>query len=623
MGWAWHDAGMKKTMFLALACAWAITNAGDDPAARVVYVQGLPRIQVDGANLPPFIVFPGGVENVWQRSWTEKCAAAGIRLYELVLPVPRYWKGEGRYDFSFLDENVRNLLSIAPDAYVMYQLRLDMEAWCTNHMQETIGYATGSADGKDQRLDRVLRPSIASAAFRAETAGVIDALAAYTASKAWGARVAGVRLCYGVYQEWGNFGFFESPDTGPAMTAEFRRWLRAKYGTDDALRKAWRDETATLATAAVPPRERRITPTHMLDPAADAWVVDYYRCHVEANIGLLRFLARTVKRAMPGRLAGAYFGYLLTTGPTEAANFSVDPVLAAPEIDFLSGPPPYNPGCRRSGGAFPTRSVATSYPAHGKLLLVEEDTRYHGMLEQEGVLRGRFARSLACADTREDRAVMRRNVLNAYFDRCGMQMRDPCPGWGRRPYSFDDAAVMAAFAEAMRIAEAAGPWAEDSGADAAVVVDEESRMLCDGAGRDCGPDASHRWEMLPISLSTTGVAYDIFTEAVFRRVSRPYRTVLHVADMPEAPRYSAGWLRAFAANGGCHRYVKPGCCFRRRGDKFMLNVGKPGTYAIDLPQDAAGRRVTELFTGRTYAAPHIELTTDGPETWLFRIEPGR
>ena len=592
----------------------------DGMSARIVYEAGRPRIQVNGESLLPFMAFPGGVENEFQFSWVKKCAAAGMRLYELVLPV-RYWKGDGVYDFSFLDVSARNLLELKPDAYIVYQLRLDIEAWCTNRLNEAIGYATGPVGGRDQRLERVLRPSVASVAFRREAARIIESLAAYTASRPWGARVAGVRLCYGVYQEWGYFAFFEAPDTGAAMTAEFRRWLRTQYGTDEALRKAWRDGEVTLATATVPGRERRIVPSHVLDPVADAWVVDYYRCHVQANIGLLRFLAQTVKRVFPGRLAGAYFGYLLTVGPTEAANFNVDDVLAAPEIDFLSSPPPYNSHCRRSGGAFPVRTVATSYPAYGKLLFVEEDTRYHRMLDMEGVLHGNFARSLACVDTREDKAVMRRNVLNTYFDRCGLQMRDPCPGWGARPYSFDDDAVMGAFAEAVRVAESAGPWTEDSGADVAVVVNEDSRMLRDGAPHDHGEDENHRWTMLPISLANTGMAYDILTEVQFRRTAKRYRIVVHMDDMPEAPRYSGGWVRLLVSKGA-HRYVKSGY-FRRRGDLFMLNVGKPGEYAVDLPPDTAGRRVTELFTGRTYEAPHIGLAASGPETWLFRIEPRR
>ncbi len=55
----------------------------------------------------------------------------------------------------------------------------------------------------------------------------------------------------------------------------------------------------------------------------------------------------------------------------------------------------------------------------------------------------------------------------------------------------------------------------------------------------------------------------------------------------------------------------------------MLNVGKPGEYAVDLPSDTAGRKVTELFTGHSYEAPHIGLAASGPETCLFRIEPRR
>lgn len=50
-----------------------------------------------------------------------------------------------------------------------------------------------------------------------------------------GSLVAGVRVAYGIYTEWHSYGMYEAPDTGTAMTAHFRNWLRSKYSSYDAL----------------------------------------------------------------------------------------------------------------------------------------------------------------------------------------------------------------------------------------------------------------------------------------------------------------------------------------------------------------------------------------------------
>lgn len=60
-------------------------------------------------------------------------------------------------------------------------------------------------------------------------------------------------------------------DFSPAMTACFRRWLRAKYGTDAALRAGWSMPGVTLDTAAVPPREDRARARGGREGCAAAW----------------------------------------------------------------------------------------------------------------------------------------------------------------------------------------------------------------------------------------------------------------------------------------------------------------------------------------------------------------
>ena len=82
----------------------------------------------------------------------------------------------------------------------------------------------------------------------------------------------------GIYGEWHYWGFVDhDPDTGKAMTAYFRNWLRNKYGTDKKLQQAWNSAQWTLETATVPGVEER-TKTQFgqfKDPKAERRVIDY------------------------------------------------------------------------------------------------------------------------------------------------------------------------------------------------------------------------------------------------------------------------------------------------------------------------------------------------------------
>jgi len=60
---------------------------------------------------------------------------------------------------------------------------------------------------------------------------------------------------------------FNPPDTwcdySPQALANFRAWLTAKYGSDEALRTAWISPTVTLAMAQIPRSQAEVTPTNV------------------------------------------------------------------------------------------------------------------------------------------------------------------------------------------------------------------------------------------------------------------------------------------------------------------------------------------------------------------------
>ncbi len=128
-----------------------------------------------------------------------------------------------------------------------------------------------------------------------------------------GDAVVGLHLAGGVYGEWHYWGFSHQPDTGPAMTARFRQWLKGKYGGNGALRAAWNDPQATLAAAGVPGLDERLRTDDGLfrDPRRQRKVIDYYQCQQELVADQVIHFCRTAKEHWPRHLiTGAFYGYL-------------------------------------------------------------------------------------------------------------------------------------------------------------------------------------------------------------------------------------------------------------------------------------------------------------------------
>jgi hypothetical protein len=180
------------------------------------------------------------------------------------------------------------------------------------------------------------------------------------------------------------------------MRRYFRDWLRTRYRGDlAAFRAAWRHApAATFETAEVPAAERQLEARlrTFRDPAAERDVIDYFAALADLCAGAVIDLCRAVKDATGGRrLAGAFYGYLLDLAWNggffkerpdsdystyqRSGHLGLKRVLASPHVDFLVSP--YSYGFRGMGGDSPSMLPAESVRLHGKLLLIEDDTRTH------------------------------------------------------------------------------------------------------------------------------------------------------------------------------------------------------------------------------------------------------
>lgn len=525
---------MKSVFSVLPAVVCAVGMGGlcagaEDPICRIVYQGHLPKVEVNGRIYEPdfrLTNYDDKTDPTYDNQALRHLAGVGFRFFRMYCEVDEAYHGDGQYDFSFLDGRAKHILDLVSDAFLEFTIRFNMEKWCAAHPSEIIQYAAGPADPKfpgDECTGRPVRPSVASDIYRTEALFAARAAAEWIRSRPWGARVVAVRPCWGIYTEWHTFGMYQAPDVGEAM------------------KRAFRGEVPSVA-------ERGCGAT-LLDPVKDRRILDYYGFMANLGSDFLLSLAHTFKVYLPGRLVGAYYGYIFTPHPPEGANAQLAKVLASPDIDFLSCPPIYSGETRLAGGSNMSRSVPSTFHRYGKLMLSEDDSRFHH-------IKGYVEANIVTRSPEESRAVMKRNYCNKLFDGCGIQLHDPNDQFAKRPYAFDDPHVLRALSESKAAFAKAGALPVESGNETVLVVSERERLRRDGAVKYSALTGL-LYYTVPQTLWRTGVAYDVVTLEDYLATKRTWRNVLflnvfHLTDGERAqlaakvrrPGTTAIWLAA-------------------------------------------------------------------------------
>ena len=296
------------------------------------------------------------------------------------------WTAPGEYDFSQLDERALMLLRENPNAYFFPRLYLHAPKWWSaTHPNDIV--LTDPGDGKPVPFLHAggkPAPSWASETWRRDTVEGLRRLIAHVEASPYADRVIGYHIASGTTEEWMMWGGNENQwvDFSPANTARFRVWLRDKYGTDKGLRAAWRDEAASLASAAIPLKaQRQHTELGSLrDPAKEQAVIDFYLYNSDLVADTICTFAKAVKDITRRRkIVGAFYGYLLQLCGEQrqqnAGHLALEKVLASPDVDFLTSPASY--AFRQLGGEGTSHfmSLFGSVKLHGKLWFDENDIR--------------------------------------------------------------------------------------------------------------------------------------------------------------------------------------------------------------------------------------------------------
>ena len=412
--------------------------------------------------------------------------AAGINLVAFdvgVAGTSPEWCGPGpghdeHFDFSTMAARYGRIIDANPDARFHLRVHFEMGG-AANQWWRDLYPDECELDSVGRRSTQ----SYASPLWRTQVKAFIRAHLTRLKEVGLADRVVAYQVGAGHTGEWVKGGTSMGTPCGDysrPMRDAFQVWLRRAYDENNvALHETWDDPNVTFDTAVVPDEAAQLNTAHwsFRDPSTEQRVIDYHRCLAELCADLIIDFCGTVKEVADGRiLAGAFYGYLMELawnagffgegpdapfGTTQrSGHLGLARVLRAPEVDFLVSP--YGYGFRGIGGLTCSMLPTESVRQHGKLYILEEDSRTYMAAPDAG-----FGRAGTLADSV---AVQKRSIAEALTRGMGIW-------WLGHPGHIDPIAEPS-FSDLLAQFQALGTFGlsldRTPSAEIAVIIDDDS-----------------------------------------------------------------------------------------------------------------------------------------------------
>lgn len=412
--------------------------ASEYPVAKVTRMpNGIPGITVNGEAVDPTQVW---VPEKWaggkiEANQLRNIRESGIPCVNIVLPLFRLaLQRDGSLDFSAVDNMIGFVLSQSPDACIMISVNVNLREanwWLKQNPAEQCRLENGSnligVYGSAGAYEIV--PSFGSQLWRRTTNDAMRKLVQHLRETPFAGRIIGFQPTGGISEEWFNFGSQQKnyTDYSEVSQADFRLWLKKKYGADAMLQAAWKRSDVTLDTATIPSvAERKESKLGIFyDPQTQRNVLDFHDYQHDLVIEVVLNLAKTIKEETRGNsIVGTFYGYTryIAGNPffCQASGHSrLGDFLASPYMDYHMAPDNY---CWRGvGDASGTMTVPWSSSVNGKIFFNQDDQRTPWST-QDGEAWGP-------ADARSVLSVMRREQMRSLAEGNVIQWFDFSRGW--------------------------------------------------------------------------------------------------------------------------------------------------------------------------------------------------
>jgi len=357
-----------------------VAGKTDLQMARFINIGTRPQLQFGNRFLDPaFYHYPGAT---WFPAVPQKDIL--IPNYTISIQLTDFWRSEGQYDFTQLDTQVAQLLTVCPDAIFMLSIHAYMPGWW---LQKNPDDTSASFSGEPPNTYENAQ-ALGSKKWLHDAEGPLRALISHIKQQPWANRIWGTSIEESRNGEW-FWGISAKREGKSAMSGfsladhqSFRTMLREKYKDEEALRKAWKQPDVTFENAKMPDPALAVNKGKgaLFNPETDAQLQDWFVFRNEVLADALLHFARLIKKETDGKwLCGAYYGYVMemadnnTRPQTHHGHNGFYRVAESPDIDFLRGPNRYRYRGTGLPGGF--MQPVTTFARHGKLIYLENDNR--------------------------------------------------------------------------------------------------------------------------------------------------------------------------------------------------------------------------------------------------------
>ena len=460
--------------------------------SRLGWAYNPPRLDENGKTV--MLVQDDSPERRFHRDFKN----AGVKIHSTILFSG--WVAPGKYDYSATDETLEKLFGGA-GADILYIPRIKLDpppAWCAENPEDTTVYYPGGLS-KEEIAELACTPAHDWSGMewpkgynaygnprdrvddRPNVRGLIG-LQSFSSEK-WlrdagealrrlirrieGGKYAKNVIAYHIaYGQTGETAFWRAwekndyrfGDYGINNLRAFYDWGIKKYGSREALAKAWKQPEISRGNVKLPTPMRR--ELHWNSHAEffraseeDRICIDYEKFCGEINVRAIDYFSKIVKEES-GKAAGAFYGYYLNV-PRAAysGHLEFDALLKSPNVDFLAAPKGYRNYGPASAGSVQTPPMSIN---RKKIFISEIDPPTH------------LVKWSPAKNMEGTRTVLRREFASAMQSGSGFWWMDLGGGW------YDSPEIMGEIGEIEKAAAKIRARKAEPVAEVLIVSDPES-----------------------------------------------------------------------------------------------------------------------------------------------------
>ena len=498
-----------------------------DHTAKMVCRNGKTRLLIDGKVTAP-AMYKGKIPNAQRNQFSGKILEnAGLNIQMVGLrfgntpKTPGIWSKNG-FDVASGIENLRKamrisskssfILSVSLDPYPEFTEENPDEVWVHHTGKVVYGHHCHARFDVSNKKDAWPWISMHSLVWRDAVKKNLEILITELKRTGLSKRIVGVHIS-GLHDA--QFAT-RHLDYGKPAVAAFRRYLKEKYGTLDALKKAWKDDSVKSFESIEAPAVQKNK--EMFDPNTDMKDYDFFTFQKVAPFNMQEDLARFIRKLFGKDIIfirycmGAYGGML-------NGAYDISAFMNSKEFDIIVAQPSYSR--RTPAVVMGDRLPSASFGRHGKLLVNELDLRtYAAVAGNETELR---VTGLSQAVDFPMWQTINRKCVGAMIAReMGYWYLDMAPGW------FSPANIAKDIGNAARSYGKLLQRNSDWHPSAAVVIDEAGLMWRNIPGNYYNYDEQFNTGNQVHLLAVSGVPHEMLLMADVLNdpeVLNKYRTI--------------------------------------------------------------------------------------------------